>query len=159
MGTKEATKFHKELLASVEKLSAIADVHGPQTLADIAYLQHAVLTNGKIESNSPGSAIEAVVSDLQSADRWLKYIRRESDMASKRYWAVSGRIPNEDGDSMLVFFVGTREEAEKAFDRAMWKGRRNAKSDRDHLQVNFGTTTFINSIVSSASPINLESVK
>ena len=156
MSTKDATQFHEELLASVETLSAIAEVHGPQTLADIAYLQHAILTNGKIDSDASVSAIEAVVSGLPSADRWMKYIRHESDAASKRYWAVSGRIPNEDDDSHLVFFVGTREEAEKAFDRAMWKGRSKVRSDRAFLKANFGTTTFVNSIVSSTSPIVVE---
>ena len=156
MSTKDATQFHKELMASVETLSAVAEVYGAQTIADIVYLQNAILTNGRIDSDKSVSAIEGVVSGLPSAERWMKYIQRKSEPASKRYWAVSGRIPNEDDDSHLVFFVGTREEAEKAFDRALWKGRSKVRSDREFLKANFGTTTFVNSLVSSTSPIVVE---
>ncbi len=51
-----AKRFFKELLVSVETLSAIADQYGPRTLADVMYLQNAIAKGTFIDhyrGNSP----------------------------------------------------------------------------------------------------------
>ncbi|MCA8355613.1 hypothetical protein [Burkholderia cepacia] len=73
-----AIRFFDELLESVESLSAISDVHGPSTLANLMYLQHAILTDGSIELTHDERAVVEILQGLPSADQWLTYVRQLS---------------------------------------------------------------------------------
>lgn len=69
-----ATKFMAELLASVETLTGIAEQYGPQTLADLMYLQNAILTGGEIDFHPDSSHVLDIVRGLPSRGRWVLYI-------------------------------------------------------------------------------------
>jgi hypothetical protein len=64
------------LLGSVETLGGIADAYGVDTLVDLMYLQSAILSDGFIGDQE--TAIMNVVGELPSAERWAKYIQKES---------------------------------------------------------------------------------
>jgi len=69
-----AGQFMRELLDSVETLSGIVDAHGARTLADLMYLQNAIM-NGTFIDHYPGeSAVSEVVKALPSGARWLEYV-------------------------------------------------------------------------------------
>lgn len=70
-----ATQFMKELLDSVESLSAVGDLHGVQTLADLLYLQQAILTDTFIDVYSDASCVRDLVSSLPSGKMWLTFLR------------------------------------------------------------------------------------
>lgn len=75
----EASLFMRELLASVETLSGIADMHGVRTLADLMYLQGAILDRSCIDFYPSESAALDVVRGLPSGDRWEKFVRPVND--------------------------------------------------------------------------------
>ncbi len=77
-GKPAATQFFAELLDSVESLTGIADEYGARTLADLMYLQNAILSGGFIESYSDESSVVEVVSVLSSAAQWLRCIQSSS---------------------------------------------------------------------------------
>lgn len=70
-----AIRFFDELLDSVESLGAIAEIHGVSTLTKLMYLQHAILTGGKIELTSSVHPVVSILIDLPSAEHWLTYVR------------------------------------------------------------------------------------
>lgn len=78
--TERAIRFNDELLNSVESLVAISDFHGVRTLADLFYLQAAILKDGYIDvmSDSNSDVIQ-VVSELPSAALWLQYVTQFVD--------------------------------------------------------------------------------
>jgi hypothetical protein len=69
-----ALKFHDELLQSVETLSGIADEHGSVALANMNYLQTAILRGGNIELSSKDEAQLEMLRGLPSGDQWLKHV-------------------------------------------------------------------------------------
>jgi hypothetical protein len=73
-----ATLFMQELLDSVENLTSIAEVHGARTLADIVYLQAAILNNGFIDHYPNESAVMTIANSLPSGERWAKFIKLET---------------------------------------------------------------------------------
>ena len=76
-GKQAATLFFKELLNSVETLTGIADEHGSRTLADLMYMQNAILSGGFIDHYPEESKVLEIVSDLPSGDRWSTFIKVE----------------------------------------------------------------------------------
>jgi hypothetical protein len=72
-----AQLFWQELLASVEALTAIADQHGPRTLADLFYLQNAILNCGFIDHYPGESNVLDLARALPSGERWAIYIKIE----------------------------------------------------------------------------------
>lgn len=70
-----AKLFFKELLDSVETLSAIADQYGPRTLADVMYLQNAIAKGTFIDHYPGESSVTEVVNGLPSSDRWAGYVQ------------------------------------------------------------------------------------
>lgn len=70
-------RFMNELLDSVESLGQIADVHGQQTLVDLMYLQHAILTDGHIDVFDENSKAADIVLALPSGSCWEAYLRFE----------------------------------------------------------------------------------
>ena len=72
-----ARLFMTELLESVETLTGIAEVHGPRTLADLMYLQAAILEGGFIDHYPEESAVAEIVAALPSGERWTTFIKTE----------------------------------------------------------------------------------
>lgn len=70
-----ACLFMKELLDSVESLTAIAEQHGPRTLADLMYLQSAILEGGFIDHYPSESKALELVQHLPSGQRWAQHIK------------------------------------------------------------------------------------
>lgn len=72
-----ADKFMQELLESVETLTGIAEEHGPRTLADLMYLQQAILKGGFIDHCPDESRVLDTVRDLPSGKLWATFIKVE----------------------------------------------------------------------------------
>ena len=67
----------QELLDSVESLASIADVHGARTLADLMYLQNAILSGGFIDHYQGESNVMEIAQSLPSGEQWAKFIKVE----------------------------------------------------------------------------------
>lgn len=76
-GPAPATRFMQELLESVETLAGIADEHGPRTLADLMYLQQAILNGGFIDYYPGESKVLEIAESLPSSEQWTKFIKVE----------------------------------------------------------------------------------
>lgn len=74
-----------------------------------------------------------------------------------KHYAVTGRIPGDDEDTLLC--VGRHPDNRSAlvnFIDEIWALARLSEVDRENLRSEFGTDVFINSIVSSETPITYE---
>ncbi len=69
--------FMLELLDSVETLTGIAEQHGARTLADLMYLQNAILSGGFIDHYPEESKVLEIASGLPSGGQWSKFIAVE----------------------------------------------------------------------------------
>lgn len=74
-------------------------------------------------------------------------------VSTLKWYAVTGRIPGDDEDSLYVFQVGSREDAIKAFEEAIWAEETDAEEGRESVFNEHGQYVFLNSIVVSDSPI------
>lgn len=72
-----ARKFMSELLDSVETLGGIAQTHGQRTLADLMYLQQAIMNGGVIDHYPGESEVVGLVSALPSGTQWVSFIKVE----------------------------------------------------------------------------------
>ena len=72
-----ADMFFQELLDSVETLSGIAVEHGSRTLADLMYLQNAILKGGFIDHYPGESKVLEIAGALPSSEQWSKFIKVE----------------------------------------------------------------------------------
>jgi hypothetical protein len=78
-----------------------------------------------------------------------------------RYWAVTGRIPGDDEDSILIFHLPDRRAAIAAFEEAMWDAEvqrhrmneQEAAQARKDLLSQHDQVVFINTVCVSDSPI------
>lgn len=70
-----AATFMAELLDSVESLTAVAEEHGPRTLADLMYLHSAIVKGGFIDHWPNESMVMTLVRDLPSSEAWVKHIK------------------------------------------------------------------------------------
>jgi hypothetical protein len=70
----DATLFMQELLDSVETLTGIADDYGARTLADLMYLQQAILSGGFIDHCTGESTVLGIASGLPSGEKWATFI-------------------------------------------------------------------------------------
>ncbi len=59
----------------METLTGIADEHGPRTLADLMYLQNAILSSGFIDHYPAESKVLEIASGLPSGEQWSKFIQ------------------------------------------------------------------------------------
>ena len=73
-GEASAKAFFVEMLDSVETLSAVSDEHGPSTVAQLMYLQTAILNGTEIEVYANEAEKLAFVRALPSGERWWKYV-------------------------------------------------------------------------------------
>jgi hypothetical protein len=71
----DAKQFHAELLDSVETLTGIAEQHGALALANVVYLQTAILKGGEIELTRDEAENFAFVRDLPSGSRWWRSVK------------------------------------------------------------------------------------
>lgn len=100
-----ATRFMAELLGSVETLSAIAETHGVQTLADLMYLQSAILEESFIDLCRGNSHVLDVVRELPSQAEWCKYIHTDSvPEARLKTWEDLGYEANSTGGGFVAYF-------------------------------------------------------
>ena len=72
-----ATRFMQELLGSVETLVGIADEFGSRTLADLMYLQAAIIEDRFIDSYPDESKVFQIIDGLPSGEQWKKYVKTE----------------------------------------------------------------------------------
>lgn len=70
-----SAKFMQELLDTVETLTGIAEEHGPRTLADLMYLQLAILEGGFIDHYPDESKVLDITRGLPSGEQWAKFIK------------------------------------------------------------------------------------
>jgi hypothetical protein len=84
-----ARQFFSELLESLETLSGVAEAHGARTLADLMFLQGAILNGTFIDAYPEESRVIDIVKALPSGDRWLTYVVVEY-MASDHVVAEPG---------------------------------------------------------------------
>jgi hypothetical protein len=76
-GKYAAAMFFQELLDSVETLTCIAEEHGSRTLADLMYLQNAILNGVFIDHYPDESKVLDIASALPSGEQWSKFIQVE----------------------------------------------------------------------------------
>ncbi len=76
-GKRAAAMFYQELLDSVETLAGIAAAHGSRTLADLMYLQNAILSGGFIDHYPDESRVLEIVRALPSGEQWSRFIKVE----------------------------------------------------------------------------------
>lgn len=77
-GYDKARLFMQELLDSVETLASIADEHGARTLADLMYLQQAILSGGSFDFYLGESKVMEIAQRLPSGNHWLSFMKVES---------------------------------------------------------------------------------
>ncbi|SAL77596.1 hypothetical protein AWB67_05125 [Caballeronia terrestris] len=73
--TADAKQFYAELLDAVETLTGIAEEHGALALANVVYLQTAILKGGVIELTRDEADNLAFVKDLPSGCRWWQSVK------------------------------------------------------------------------------------
>ncbi|BCZ84691.1 hypothetical protein PTKU64_83660 [Paraburkholderia terrae] len=70
-----SSQFVRELLDEVESLGAVAEVHGPDAVAFLFYLQAAILNGSSVEAHgTEDSELLALVGRLPSASAWTTHI-------------------------------------------------------------------------------------
>ena len=69
-----ATQFFDELMLSVETLGGVCDEYGPSILANLMYLQNAILKGSLIELFPNEAEQLAFVRALPSGERWWKHV-------------------------------------------------------------------------------------
>ncbi|WP_298150885.1 hypothetical protein [Flavobacterium sp.] len=71
-------KFITELEESVESIEAIGDLYGSRTLADLLYLQSAIVNRSYIDHYPGESSVMTIVGSLPSAKTWQSFIKVEN---------------------------------------------------------------------------------
>lgn len=99
-----ATLFMRELIDSVESLTAIAEKHGARTLADLMYLQSAILEGGFIDAYPAESAVQRIVGGLPSASLWSKYIKQEYMLSSPDVEPATGRADDAGSEANATVY-------------------------------------------------------
>jgi hypothetical protein len=71
----DAKQFHAELLDAVESLTGVAEQHGALALANVVYLQTAILKRGVIELTREEADAFSFVRELPSGGRWWQSVK------------------------------------------------------------------------------------
>lgn len=121
--TEGAKLFYEELMDAAESFGAIVEVHGQRTMADLFYLQNAILSGTGFDLWPNESQVLEVVRNLPSADRWASYMIPQE----RRIEAVQ-HIP---ANSLREVIVRNREDG---LERRV--GQLNADLDRMLVLVN-----------------------
>jgi hypothetical protein len=72
-----------------------------------------------------------------------------------RHFAVSGRIPGSDEDTLLTLQAADREEAIERFTNSLYDLEADPVASRRNVMDEFGDLIFITSVATSDSPIEL----
>lgn len=104
-----ARQFMQELLDSVETLSGIADTHGSRTLADLMYLQNAILSGNYIDHYPGESKVLEIANSLPSGARWAKYIDLTADSSDAPATAAGSLSQGDDKDRFLLILMDGRK--------------------------------------------------
>lgn len=95
-GSGPAMLFFKELMENFETLTGIADQHGARTLADLLYLQNAILDGSFIELYPDESALLKIVDELPSGALWRQFIQMtEMNDVADEYAAIVRRCADQ----------------------------------------------------------------
>lgn len=94
-GKHAANSFWQELLDSVETLTGVAYQHGTRTLADLMYLQMAILNNGYIDHYPGESKVLEIASALPSGDQWSMFIKVDHMLAPAQELQESSDTSND----------------------------------------------------------------
>lgn len=70
-----------------------------------------------------------------------------------RYWVVTGRIPEDDDDTLLVFHAATREEAVGAFEEELYSLSCYDEHERADIVSAYGEAVYIINVAVSDSQI------
>lgn len=92
-GAQLASRFHSEVMEHFETVASVGEQFGQRTVADLFYLQTAILRSGQMDV-WPQSSIMGVVDKLPSAEKWMTYTRpcnRYGDPAPRH--DVSDAVP------------------------------------------------------------------
>jgi len=68
-----------------------------------------------------------------------------------RYWAVTGRIPGDDEDSLRIYHATSREEALEHFERGLWADE--LEDAKEATLERYGQTVYVNTVVVSDTAI------
>lgn len=71
-------QFMTEVLDAHESLTGIAEEHGVRTLADLMYLQQAILKSGYIDHYPGESSVLEIIQGLPSSEKWLPFVKVEA---------------------------------------------------------------------------------
>lgn len=104
-----ATLFMSELSDSVETLSGIADQYGTRTLADLMYLQNAILRDGYIDHYPGESKVMEIAMNLPSWARWASFITVVHQPSEEPGQNVGEQIEQSDQDLFLLIMEGDVE--------------------------------------------------
>jgi hypothetical protein len=110
-----AVLFMEELLGSVETVSGIAEGMGVQTLANVLYLQHAILTGQHIEEYPRNSHVYALVASLPSGETWKQYVHMIDEEAMIPLSGANMRLMS-DAEFCKVCGKITRNETEAGYE-------------------------------------------
>lgn len=99
-GSGPAMLFFKELMENFETLAGIAEQHGARTLADLMYLQNAILDGSFIELYPDESAVRKIVDELPSAALWRQFIQMTENEGEDEYGAIVRRCA-EQGRALM----------------------------------------------------------
>jgi hypothetical protein len=105
----DAQRFMQELLDSVDTLSGIAESHGVRTLADLMYLQNAILSGGFIDHYPDESKVLDIASALPSGREWSKYILKNDQ--PREATAVEG-IPTASAGSKDYYLIAMQGDVD-----------------------------------------------
>jgi len=91
-----ANRFHEEMMGSYESIVELAEQYGPWTLADLFYLQNAILTESFIDDLGGDSKIVEVLGHLPSRDLWMTYVRLldEESTVAPHAWIAAEQKDN-----------------------------------------------------------------
>jgi hypothetical protein len=167
-----ATQFFEEVLQVHETLTGIADEKGPRTLADLMYLQSAILKGTYVDFYPGESGLMDVVKALPGAETWTQFIRVEGqcgrgdaccgtckpEAKPMRYVLVVGRIP-DDENTAHVFRVAEAVHALKLFEDAVYADETDAAAKRESTEALHGMAVFVDGVFESASPITTADVQ
>jgi hypothetical protein len=77
----------------------------------------------------------------------------QMDQTDTQCFAVAGRIPFDDEDSVYCYNNCTRDEAEERFAKDIYNDA--DRDDEDHVAEENGTAVYINAVLTSKTPIQL----
>ena len=114
----------------------------PKAAADVLLNEVLQLLNG-IHNPDARSAVQRALGE--------KLLTGEGD---RQWYAVNGRIPGDDDDTLQVFRVASVAEAHAAFEASMYEDETDPEAAREANRRACGVSVFINATATSKTPID-----